>query len=324
MKAVGYAPLARQVEFLHGRPLLVTSQGGRVAVDARLLEIWRYAQGRGLPEVVAHFENLPAEGVRAALACLAEGGLLPRRDAAPPVRESPPERPTGDARLSVVIVTFNSRTWLEICLPSLFAQTHRPLEVIIVDNGSQDDTLPWLAAHYPHIRTLRMPAPGPLAAAINAGVRHAAGDYFLLLNPDVRLEPDAVAHLVAAAKAAPDAAAIAPKLHLLYAPGFLNGLGNHVGRFAFGVDNALGHLDLGQFDHWRDLPSACFAAALIPRQAWQAVGELDEGFPLYYEDSEWSYRARLMGWRIVAAPQAVVYHAYGGHAEAQPQAGLSA
>ncbi|GAB4524019.1 MAG: hypothetical protein Fur0018_07270 [Anaerolineales bacterium] len=324
MKPVGYASLGQNAEFLDGRPLLVTPQGGRVAVDARLLEIWRYAQERSLPDVLTHFADLPPHGVRAALACLAEGGLLPRREAAPPVRESAPARPSEGGRVSVVIVTFNSRAWLESCLASLLAQTYQPLEIIIVDNGSQDDTLPWLAARYPGLPRLTMPTPGPLAAAINAGVRHATGEYFLLLNPDVRLAPDAVAHLAAAAQAAPDAAALAPKLRFLGAPAFLNGIGNRVGRFAFGVDNALGHLDLGQFDHWRDLPSACFAAALIPRTAWEAVGALDEGFPLYYEDSEWSYRARLMGWRVLAAPQAVVYHAYGGHAEAHPAGELSA
>ncbi len=337
MTSPRYLSAARDAGRMADRPLLVTLQGGRVAIDEILLEIWRYAQERSLADVVAHFADFPADGVRAALACLAEGGLLTRQGTEAPERESKNQRAawhgggseaispkTGGERVSVVLVTHNSRAWLDICLPSLTAQTWRDIEVIIVDNGSRDDTIARLRATHPEIRVLEMPAPSSLAAAINAGVQAASGDFFLLLNPDVRLAPDALAELVSVARRNPDAAAVVPKLSFLYAPGFLNGLGNHVGRFGFGVDNALGHLDLGQFDHWRDLPSACFAAALIPRWAWQAVGPMDEEFPLYYEDSEWSYRARLLGWRIVGAPQAVVYHAYGGHAEAQPQAGLSA
>jgi hypothetical protein len=89
-------------------------------------------------------------------------------------------------------------------------------------------------------------------------------------------------------------------------------MGNFVGAFSWGTDNALGHLDLGQFDTRREIPSACFAASLIPKSAWQEIGPIDEGFPLYYEDSEWCYRARLFGYSIFAAPQAIVYHAFSG------------
>jgi hypothetical protein len=89
-------------------------------------------------------------------------------------------------------------------------------------------------------------------------------------------------------------------------------MGNFVGAFSWGTDNALGHLDLGQFDDRREIPSACFAASLIPKSEWQAIGPIDEGFPLYYEDSEWCYRARLLGHSIFAAPRAIVYHAFSG------------
>lgn len=319
-----YLPAKHTPQWLANRPLLPTAQGGAVAVDARLLDIWRYAQGRTLPEVVEHFGYLPYEGVRAALACLAEGDVLTRGQREPLQRASVPVENTEGARVSVVLVSFNSRSWLETCLSSLKMQTWQPLEIIVVDNGSQDDTISWLREHHPDVRLLPMSEPGTLASALNAGMAQAAGEYFLLLNPDVRLAPDAVAHMMRVACSAADVAAVAPKLRFLYAPAFLNGLGNRVGMFGFGVDNALGHLDLGQFDTWHELPSACFAAVLIPRRAWEAIGPLDDAYPLYYEDSDWSYRARLMGWRVLAAPQAVIYHAYGAHIAPQGQSdGLS-
>jgi glycosyltransferase involved in cell wall biosynthesis len=86
-----------------------------------------------------------------------------------------------------------------------------------------------------------------------------------------------------------------------------------VGSFSWGTDNGLGHLDLGQFDDWEEIPSVCFAAALISRTAWEQIGPLDEGFTMYYEDSEWSYRARLLGYKLIAAPQALIYHAFGSY-----------
>jgi glycosyltransferase involved in cell wall biosynthesis len=142
------------------------------------------------------------------------------------------------------------------------------------------------------------------------------------LNPDVRLEPDTVAQLMAVALQH-ERAIVVGKLKLLWAPAFLNGLGNSVGAFHWGTDTALGHLDLGQFDDWREVPSACFAAALISRSVWEFVGPMDEGFPMYYEDSEWSYRARLLGLRIYLASKAVVYHALSGKMSPRGETNLS-
>ena len=153
--------------------------------------------------------------------------------------------------------------------------------------------------------------PLPFAAALNKGIETAKGDFFLALNQDVELERDAVAHLVNQAGAA-GCAAVAACLRLAWAPAFLNGLGNQVRAVGWGTDNFIGALDLGQFENQNQVPSVCLAAALIRQEAWQQVGSLDEGFPMYYEDTEWSYRARLMGWEMRAAPQALVYHAFGG------------
>ncbi len=286
-----------------------------MAVDERLLRVWEYATGRSRTAVEAYFRemNWRSEEVRAALACLAEGGLLARQGQQPVERQPHSDEISSHGLVSVVLVAYNSREWLDVCLPSLAAQIWRDMEIIVVDNGSRDGVLSWLRETHPEICTLEMPAPTSLATAINAGIRVARGDYFLLLNPDVRLEPDAVQHLVATLKSVPQGAAAVPKLRFLHTPAFLNGIGNRVPWLGFGVDNALGHLDLGQFDHWREVPSACFAATLISRRAWEMVGPLDTAFPLYYEDSEWSYRARALGWKVIAVPEAVVYHAYGGH-----------
>jgi len=103
---------------------------------------------------------------------------------------------------------------------------------------------------------------------------------------------------------------VGAKLRFLWAPAFLNGLGNEVGARSWGTDCGLGWLDLGQFDAWAALPSACFAAALLPRAAYTAVGPFDEGFPMYYEDTEWCSRGRLFGYLICPAPWALVYHAF--------------
>ncbi len=311
-----------QAEVLGARPLLSTPEGGKIALDSTLLTLWQHANGQEVGEITATLRGVGAtpELICAAVACLAEAGLLRRLEDAPKPVSPPPVE--GDL-VSVVIINYNSQEWLVECLPSLLAQSYTPIEIIVVDNGSTDKALAWLAEDYPAVRALQLESTQGLAYALNRGLELARGDYLLLLNPDVHLAPDAVAQMVTVARGDSGCAAVAAKLRFWWAPAFINSLGNQVGAWGWGRDNGLGHLDLGQFDTWKEVPSACFAAALIPRIAWEAVGPLDEGFPMYYEDSEWCYRARLLGYRVCAAPKPAVYHAFGSRVHTGVEVDLS-
>ena len=319
-------PAGVEIQHAGRRVLLTTPQGGRVVLDKLMLEIWQSADGRSLQQVLAHFQDqgYPAGDVSAALVCLARAGLLSYPQSPSTDNDSPHFDGASSPLVSVIIVTYNSLAWLPGCLASLQDQSHAPLEIILVDNGSSDGTAGWLAEQLPGSTLLRLDPPGSLAAAINRGIEASKGEYLLLLNPDVVLDPQAVSHLVKVAQSGENIAAVAAKLRLLWAPAFINGLGNLVGALSWGTDIGLGRLDLGQFDAWTELPSACFAAALLPAKALQAVGTLDEGLPMYYEDSEWCYRARLFGFSVRPAPQAVIYHAFSGRVPDGMQAGLSA
>jgi GT2 family glycosyltransferase len=330
---------------VQSRPVLVTAQGGKIALDEKIANLWELADNRCLTDILAApaFALFPRQQVQAALACLAEAGLLTRWLDLPlevqtpanmpgdkPVAEKSEQpfvassqdtslqwkssQPTDQEHplVSAIIVSCNSRPWLEKCLLSLISQTHPSLEIIVVDNHSEDESVAFVSASFPLAKLVALPARVSLAAAINAGVAASKGSYFLILNPDVYLDARALEEMLSVAQSADKVAGVAAKLRFSWAPAFLNGIGNRVGAFSWGSDNALGHLDLGQFDDWTELPSLCFAAALLSRNAWNAVGELDEGYPLYYEDSDWSYRARLLGYHLLAAPKAIVYHAFGG------------
>lgn len=298
---------------LHNRPALALPREGRVAVDDDVLRLWTLADGQTLSAILAAWSASPADAtfVRAGLACLSEGGLLERRDGSGPVLRSPVDAPpaTGPS-VSAVVITHTTQ-WLEGCLGSLVSQRYLPLEVILVDNFSRDNVPEWVAERFPSVRVIRLPDGKTFAQAVNTGVAASTGTFVAILNPDIELERDAIAECVRVAEADPEAAAVAAKLMFWWAPAFLNGIGNRVDERSWGTDNFIGHLDLGQFDGLTEVPSVCFAATLVRRTAWDAVGPADEAFPLYYEDAEWSYRARLLGFRTVAAPRAVVRHVFG-------------
>ncbi|MEW5870930.1 MAG: glycosyltransferase family 2 protein [Chloroflexota bacterium] len=294
------------------RHLLVSLNSERLILDRLVFAIWQAAASNALEEITHQLSNKQKELERlnATLSCLVAAGLLEREG----FKKPHPIHDTVHGELvSIVLVSHNSRKWLETCLQSLANQTYTPVEIIIVDNASQDETIQWIQEKEAADLLIRLETACTLSHAINQGVSKAKGKYLLLLNPDTRLESDAIAQLVNKAKSTVQCAAIAAKLRLLSAPAFLNGIGNYVGPFSWGTDIGLGHLDLGQFDNLDEVPSACFAAALIPAEAWHEIGPLDEGFPLYYEDSEWCYRARLLGYHVYVAPKAIVYHAFGGH-----------
>jgi GT2 family glycosyltransferase len=279
-----------------------------------MLGLWQHADGRSQQEIQTYFEEegLKSRDVSAALVCLARAGLLSYPQAPSNTDHSVEVPYKSEAHVSVLIISYNSLAWLPGCLASLVAQSHPYLETVVVDNGSSDGSADWLAEHHPNITLVRLEQSCSLATAINHGVEVIHGDYILLLNPDVVLDPHAVSCLLEVAQSNPDIAAVAAKLRLMWAPAFLNGLGNLVGALSWGTDSALGYLDLGQFDRWNELPSACFAAALLPVKALNEIGPLDDGLPMYYEDTEWCYRARLFGHAVCLAPQAVVYHAFSG------------
>jgi GT2 family glycosyltransferase len=293
------------------RPLLSTPQGGSVALDRRLIDIWTAADGSSLAEMVSAYSNQGANQgmIMASLACLAEAGLLSRTGKV----SLPPKRVAVTGKLvSVVIVAYSGEEWLKDCLASLKNQTYSPIEIIVVDNASPQSMLPWLKENHPGVKAIRLDIPHSIPAANNRGVHAAKGFYYLLLNQDTELEPTAIAEMVKVIESDEQCVSVAPKLKLFWARSFLNGIGNRVQENSWGTDNGIGHLDLGQFDDWLEVPSACTAAALFSRQGWRQVGDMDEGFTMYYDDPEWAYRARLMGFKILAAPKAVVYHAFGG------------
>jgi GT2 family glycosyltransferase/glycosyltransferase involved in cell wall biosynthesis len=299
---------------LNGKEALTTLQDGVVVIDRMLLEIWRMADKKTLSDLHTKFvtSSFPSETLMSALACLSEAGLLIRDQQ----EEAPqPSRKVAGRLVSVVIVTADSLEWLDTCLHSIYSQTYQPVEIIVVDNASKDETKTWLEDHFSRIRIIELAKRIPFSAALNKGISAAKGEYILVLNPDTSLEARAIERMVSVIESDPGCAAVAPKIKLMPAPGFLNGIGNHVGPHSWGTDNGLGSLDLGQFDQWSEIPSACFAASLLRRPLLEDIGKVDEGFPMYYEDSEWSYRARVLGYRILAAPEAVIWHAFGcaGH-----------
>ncbi|HSB14134.1 MAG TPA: glycosyltransferase [Bryobacteraceae bacterium] len=115
-------------------------------------------------------------------------------------------------KVSAVVASWNNAAALRRCLGALERSTGREnMEVVVVDCGSHDES-PLLDAEFPKITMLRLPRNFGIVKALNIGMRTAKGDYYLFLPPEVEVQPDTVAVLVAQLEATAEAAAVAPLL----------------------------------------------------------------------------------------------------------------
>lgn len=239
-------------------------------------------------------------------------------DVISPSERQPPVDPPGHRPLvSVVIVNWNGAKHLSECLASLRAQTiGHEMEVVVVDNGSKDDSVEILRRHGDFVRLLPNAINVGFAAGSNQGIDASDSEFVALLNNDTVVEPTWLEELVRAIRAAPDVGSCASKVLSYYDHAVFDNAGH--AAFADGLTRGRGRLerDRGQYDRAEDVFCFSGCAALLRRRMLDDVGTFDESFFAYCEDADLGFRARLRGWRCRYVPTAVVYHKFSASSEA--------
>lgn len=213
--------------------------------------------------------------------------------------------------ISIVIPNYNGSKVLVGCLNALTGQTETNFEIILVDNGSHDDSVTLTAERYPDVKIIRNEKNLGFAAAINTGIRHAQGEYVALLNNDVEAEPGWLSELKKALDADPMAFAAGPKLLLNPERHRINVVGIKLKRYFEAASIGAGQEDAGQFDQPGQVFGVSAGAALYRKSVFEDVGYFDEDFFAYLEDVDLSFRARLLGYRSHYVPTARAYHLKG-------------
>jgi GT2 family glycosyltransferase len=209
--------------------------------------------------------------------------------------------------LSVVVVNWNSGALLERCLEALAKQTLRPDLVLVVDNGSTDQSADCVG-RFPSFSLVRAGQNLGFAAGNNLAFRLCNTDLVALLNPDAFPAETWLEWLVAAAKVYPGCASFGSRQLSADDPRIVDGIGDfyhltgRVWRERHG--RVQGPEDLVP----REIFSPCAAAALYRRKAVEAVGGFDEDYFCYVEDVDLGFRLRLAGYSARYVPEAVVLH----------------
>ena len=221
------------------------------------------------------------------------------------------------SRVAAVVVTYDALPWVESCLDSL-----RGVETVVVDNGSSDGTVAFVRERYPAVRLVESENRG-LGAGWNIGIRDTASPYVLLLNADAWMTEGSLERLVAFADTRPRAAVVGPRLSnpdgtLQRSVRGYPSVWRLATEYLFlrklaPSSSALNAFYAGGFDHdeVRSVEVVMGACMLLRREAIAGVGECDEDYFLFSEETDWCFRFREAGWEVVFFPGAECIHVRG-------------
>jgi GT2 family glycosyltransferase len=222
-------------------------------------------------------------------------------------------------KVSIVILNWNGRNYLEKFLPYIFITTYPNYEVIVADNGSTDDSVSFIEKNYGEIRVIRFEQNYGFAKGYNEALQQVEGDYYVLLNSDVEVIPGWLEPMVNLLERDSNIAACQPKI-LAYndrkkfeyagaAGGWLDEYGY---PFAKGRVFDITEEDHGQYDQQEEIFWASGAALFIRPSVFHAVKGFDNYFFAHQEEIDLCWRIQLAGYKIYSCPAAVVYHVGGG------------
>ncbi|HEM62262.1 MAG TPA: glycosyltransferase family 2 protein [Chloroflexi bacterium] len=224
--------------------------------------------------------------------------------------------------LSIIVVNWNTREFLRDCLLSIYrSEGDFSFATVVVDNCSEDQSCQMVTEEFPQARLIRSEINGGYAYANNLGLRQLYARYYLLLNPDTVLPPNALSKMMDFMDGCPDVGIAGPKL--VMADGNLDlackrGFPTPANSFykLFGLSRLFPESRrFGQYnmtyldpDQVAEVDSVVGAFMMVRNAVVEEVGGLDEAYFMYAEDLDWALRAKQAGWKVYYYPEVTVLH----------------
>lgn len=221
--------------------------------------------------------------------------------------------------VSIVILNWNGRKYLEQFLPFVLATTYENKEIVVADNASTDDSIDFVRNNFPTVKIIRLSSNFGFSKGYNEALKQVKSDYYILLNSDVEVTAGWVEPLVQLALSDNTIGVCQPKLlqyhnrSLFEYAGAAGGWLDYLGYpFARGRIFDFCEKDEGQYDTVEPIFWAGGAAMFIRAELYHEVGGLDEYFFAHQEEIDLCWRIQLAGYKVYACPASVVYHIGGG------------
>jgi GT2 family glycosyltransferase len=228
-----------------------------------------------------------------------------------------PDLPT----VTVVVLNWNGREYLADCFDSLLALDYPKdrLELMMVDNGSTDDSVAFVRRAYPHVSIVETGRNLGFAGGNNAGARAAKGEYAAFLNNDAHVYPDWLIKLIEAVQSDPSVVCAGSRMMNLTDDRVEFG-GSSINFYGYGYQEGYDRANVQDYSGTHPVIFACGGAFLIRRDVYLDSGGLDEDYFIYYEDLDLGWRLWIMGYQVLYVGAAVVLHKHHGAKHQMPDA----
>jgi GT2 family glycosyltransferase len=211
-------------------------------------------------------------------------------------------------KVSIVIPNWSGQHWLETCFESLRRQTYKDFEIIMVDNGSTDDSVSFTRQNYPEVKIIELPENLGYAGGVQKGIEASRSDAVVFLNNDTEAPPQWLAELVGSLERHPEAGMATSKMVKRKDKKTLDGAGDILNWYFVPFPRGRDQLDRGQYDVEEEVFSPSGGAGIVRREMLEKVGGIDEHFFAYYEDVDLGFRGQLAGYKCIYNPKALIYH----------------
>jgi GT2 family glycosyltransferase len=213
--------------------------------------------------------------------------------------------------VDIITLNYNGEKILPLLLDSLKKIDYKEHSIHVVDNGSSDGSVSLMKKKYSEVNLIEAKKNLFFSKGNNLAIDQTNGEFILLINNDIIVTPDFLTHMVELIKTDKQIAAVASKMMLNDNPTMLDSVGTAILDNGAAFNVGIGQVDIGQYDEVRQVFGACFGCVLIRRELYEgAIGKLDNDFFGYYEDTDWSFRANILGYKVMLQPKAKVFHAH--------------
>lgn len=214
--------------------------------------------------------------------------------------------------ISVIIVNYNGDRFLDGCLSSLYQQTFKNFEIILVDNGSTDGSVAHIRTQFPSVKIIETGKNFGFSGGANSGIKNSNSEFILTLNNDTMVDPHLLEELQKPMHSDPRVGMCASKI--LFPDRSINSTGICISRSGAAWDRGIYEPDDGRYDKVEEVFGPCAGSALYRRAMLDEIGIFDEDFFIYMEDVDLAFRGRLSGWKCIYVPTARIIHEHGGTA----------
>jgi GT2 family glycosyltransferase len=216
-------------------------------------------------------------------------------------------------KVIVLTLNYNGKSLLDDCIASYLANDYPNFEMVVIDNGSSDESEEYVRSAYPRVTCIQTGKNLGYSGGFNVGLKHAfevlKADFALITNNDVKADSKVISELVKVAQSDKMAGFVTGKVYYYDQPDILQTVGKKSDPIQWNGDHIGGHeKDMGQYEEISERVFADDIFTLVSSQLYSDTGGYDTTFFLQCEEYDWQARAKKLGYRILYAPKAKIWH----------------